>query len=52
MIANIIETLQSKEFYGAGECTETAKGDKELRTDIRGIKNKMVRVWKSRRQSK
>ena len=47
MIAEIIETLQSKPFYGRDEYIEIAKGKFELRTDIKGIKRKMVRAWKS-----
>jgi len=49
MIANIIKTLQSGEFYGAGEYTELAKGKNEYVSDYRGFKRKIKRVWQSRK---
>ena len=49
MIANIIKVLQSGEFYGAGECTEIAKGKNEYVTDYRGLKRKVKRIWQSRK---
>jgi hypothetical protein len=45
MIKQIIETLQLDSFYGAGECTEIAKGKYELVTDFNGLKRKAKRLW-------
>lgn len=50
MIANTISILQSNDFYGAGEFTEIAKGKHELVTDWKGLKNKLVRQWRSLRK--
>ncbi len=49
MIANIIKTLQSNEFYGAGENTEIAKGKNEYVTTWKGLVNKCKRIWHSRK---
>jgi hypothetical protein len=49
MIADIIEILQGGEFYGAGECTEIAKGKHEMVTTWKGIKRKVKRKVKSRK---
>ena len=45
MISEIIKTLQSNEFYGAGKYTEIAKGKHESVTTWNGFKNKIKRVW-------
>lgn len=45
MIADIIKTLQTGEFYGAGEYTEIAKGKNEMVTDFKGLKRKLKRLW-------
>lgn len=44
MITEIIKVLQSKEHYGAGECTEIAKGKHELVTTWKGFKRKLKRL--------
>ncbi len=49
MISDIIKTLQSGNFYGAGECTERAKGKYEMVTGWRGFKRKIKRAIKSRK---
>lgn len=49
MIADIIQLLQSHDFYGAGEFTEIAKGKNELVTNWNGFKNKIKRIWLSRK---
>lgn len=48
MIGEIIKTLRSGNFYGAGEYTEIAKGKNEMVTGFRDAKNKIVRKWRSR----
>ena len=48
MIAEIIKTLQSNEFYGAGKYTEIAKGKHELVTNWKGAKRKIKRILKSK----
>ena len=50
MIANIIKTLQSNDFYGSGEYTELAKGKNEYVTTWKGLVNKCKRIWHSRKQ--
>ena len=50
MIANIIKTLQSNEFYGAGEYTELAKGKNEYITTWKGLVIKCKRIWLNKRQ--
>lgn len=49
MIANIIELLQKNDWYGAGECTEIAKGKHEIVTTFNGFKRKIKREWQSRK---
>jgi len=48
MIAEIIKTLQSNEFYGAGKYTEIAKGKNQIVTDLKGLKRKVKRIWLSK----
>ena len=48
MIANIIKTLQSNEFYGAGKYTELAKGKNEYITTFKDMKRKVKRIFKAR----
>ena len=48
MIAQIIRTLQSNEFYGAGENTEIAKGKHEIVNTWKGAKRKIKRIIKSK----
>jgi hypothetical protein len=47
MIHEIIKTLRSNEFYGAGKYTEIAKGQKEIVTTFKGAKTKIKRLWLS-----
>jgi hypothetical protein len=49
MIVEILEVLKTKEFYGAGECTEIAKGKYEYVTTWKGFKRKLKRAWQSRK---
>ena len=46
MIALIIKTLQSDNFYGGSKHIEIAKGKNELVTDWLSIKEKIKRTWK------
>ncbi len=48
MIANIIKILQKGDYYGAGNCTEIAKGKHEMVTSWKDIKRKIKRKGKSR----
>ena len=48
MIAEIIKTLQSNEFFGAGNYTEIAKCKHELVTNWKGAKRKIKRILKSK----
>lgn len=48
MIAEIIKTLQSNDFYGAGKYTEIAKGKNQIVTDYKGFKRKVKRIWQSK----
>ena len=48
-IIKIIDVLRDGNFYGAGKYTEIAKGENELVTDLKSVKQKMRRVWRSRR---
>ena len=50
MIAEIIKILQTKDFYGAGEYTEIAKGKHEMVTSCKGVKRKIQRLWQSSRR--
>lgn len=50
MIANIIKLLHKNEFYGAGENTEIAKGNKELINSFSDMKRKIKRQWLSRKK--
>ncbi len=49
MIAEIIKILQEKDYYGAGDYTEIAKGKHQMVTNWRGIKRKIKRLWRLRR---
>ena len=48
MIAQIIRTLQSNEFYGAGEFTEIAKGKNEIARNWKDAKRKIIRIIKAK----
>jgi len=43
MIATIIEQLRVADYYGAGECTEIAKGKYRMVKDWKGFKRKLKR---------
>ena len=47
MIAEIIRTLQSNPFYGAGKYTEIAKGKNELPRNYSALKTKLKRQWQT-----
>ena len=49
MIAEVIKILREKDYYGAGEYTEIAKGKHELTTSWKGIKRKIKRQWRLRK---
>lgn len=49
MIAEIIKELRNRDFYGAGNYTEIAKGKNELVTSWKGIKRKVKRKWHKRK---
>tara|TARA_R110000787_G_scaffold273367_2_gene381058 strand:+ start:245 stop:394 length:150 start_codon:yes stop_codon:yes gene_type:complete len=49
MIVEILDVLRSGEFYGAGECTEIAKGKNEYITTFKELKRKAKRLWQSRK---
>lgn len=49
MISEVIKILQDKDYYGAGEYTEIAKGKHQLVTSWRGVKRKIKRQWRLRR---
>ncbi len=48
MIAQIIRTLQSNDFYGAGKYTEIAKGKHEIASNWREAKEKIKRIIKAK----
>jgi hypothetical protein len=50
MIGEIIRTLRSNEFYGAGEFTEIAKGKHEIVNNWKQFKNKATRLWQSQKK--
>ena len=50
MITDIIDLLQTNNFYNAGEFTEIAKGKNEIVTDWKGFKRKVKRIWHSTRK--
>lgn len=50
MISDIVELLQKDTFYGAGECTEIAKGKHEIVTTFKGFKRKIKREWQSKKR--
>ena len=45
MIKNVLDALILNEYYGAGECTEIAKGKNEIVTNFAGFKRKIKRAW-------
>jgi hypothetical protein len=50
MISEIIKTLRSHEFFGAGEFTEIAKGKHEIVTTFKGGKCKIKRLWQLKKR--
>lgn len=50
MIANIIDKLQSNEFYNCSESIELAKGKNELVSNFKDAKRKIKRTWRLRKQ--
>jgi hypothetical protein len=49
MILEIIKTLNSNDFYGAGKYTEIAKGKNEYITTWKELKRKAKRIWKAKK---
>ena len=49
MISEIIKILQEKDYYGAGEYTEIAKGKHQFVTSWAGFKRKIKRQWRLRK---
>mgnify|MGYP000583389028 CR=1 FL=1 len=47
MIKQIIDTLHSGNFYGAGKYTEIAKGKYQYVDTWKGFKRKLNRIWQS-----
>jgi hypothetical protein len=47
MVGEIIEILQQREYYGAGEATEIAKGKFEMVRSWKDVKEKIKRKRKS-----
>ena len=47
-IKNIIDTLLSNNYYGAGECTEIAKGKYEYSKGLKVNYRKVIRTLKSK----
>lgn len=50
MVAEVIKLLHQNEFYGAGENTEIAKGNRELISTYSDMKRKIKRQWLSRKK--
>lgn len=50
MIVDIINILQSNNFYGAGNYVEIAKGKFEYMSTWKGFKRKVKRICLSRKQ--
>ena len=50
MIAEVIQLLQTDNFYGAGELTEIAKGKNELAYTFKEGKIKIRRFWQSKKR--
>jgi len=50
MIAEIIKTLKTKDFYKCGKYTEIAKGKNQLVYDFKGFKRKMKRTYHDRKR--
>lgn len=49
MITDIIDLLQKDNFYGAGKYTEIAKGKYQMVTSWVIFKEKINRLWQSRK---
>jgi hypothetical protein len=49
MIAELIEILQSGNFYGVSKEIEIAKGKHEKVYTFKDMKTKIVRQWRSRK---
>jgi len=47
MIAEIIKILQERDYYGAGQYTEIAKGKRQIVSDWKGFKRKIKRSIKA-----
>ena len=45
MIKQVLDALMLNPYYGAGECTEIAKGKNEIVTNFAGFKRKIKRLW-------
>jgi len=49
MIASIIDNLKKGDYYGAGDCTEIAKGKHEMVTSFKDVLKKAKRYGKRKR---
>lgn len=50
MITDIIDKLQSNEFYNCSKNIEIAKGSKEIISNWKDAKRKIKRTWRLRKQ--
>lgn len=46
MITNVIQLLQSDDWYGVSESVDIAKGKHEYTSDLKKIRKQIKRAWK------
>jgi hypothetical protein len=49
MITNIIDLLNTMDFYGVSKNIDIAKGINEIPTSVKGASKQIKRIWKSKK---
>jgi len=49
MVKNIIDLLNTNDFYGVSKKVDIAKGINEIPTSVKGASKQIKRIWKSKK---
>jgi len=49
MVKNIIDLLNTNDFYGVSKRVDIAKGINEIPTSVKGASKQIKRIWKSKK---
>jgi hypothetical protein len=49
MVKNIIDLLNTNDFYGVSKNIDIAKGINQIPTSVKGASKQIKRIWKSKK---